>query len=74
MNSFIGGKGNNNYPNTMQQTKMTIVEPSQFDDYEPVRCTNINEGYAGGGGLGDLPSKLLAHAAQSTSKKRKKLQ
>jgi hypothetical protein len=44
---------------------MTIVEPSQFDDYEPVRCTNINEGGAGypGGGMSDLPSKLLQHAA-----------
>lgn len=48
----------------MQQTKMTIVEPSQFDDYEPVRCTNINEGGGyPGGGMSDLPSKLLQHAA-----------
>ena len=57
----------------MQQTKMTIMEPSQFDDYEPVRCTNINEGAGYQGGLSDLPSKLLQHAAQTTSKKRKKL-
>lgn len=40
---------------------MTIMEPTQFDDYEPVRCTNINEGgaYPGGGGMSDLPTKLL---------------
>lgn len=42
---------------------MTIMEPTQFDDYEPVRCTNINEGGNYPSAMGDLPSKLLQHAA-----------
>ncbi len=59
VNSFSQGLNSQ-----MQQTKMTIVEPNQFDDYEPVRCTNINEGGGyPGGGMSDLPTKLLQHAA-----------
>jgi len=49
MKSVVQSVNQSNAANSVDpgnQSKMTIIEPNQFDDYEPVRCTNIieNEG------------------------------
>lgn len=60
----------------MSATKNIMLESSQFDDYEPVRCTNISEPP---NNINNTTADLYQLGAKGTSninamKKKKKMQ